>query len=153
MSDNQVSTIVIESAPLVWNTKSGKGMQAASATLQALAPLAVRKAAALDVDLQSLRNGRYGRILKDCADQFTNKDIAALFKLGVGVPQGNSDKEAALKFFRPLVSIWSDAKGRRGALAATVGTWIKECDAATRTAQQAAIAEALANPAMEAQPA
>ncbi len=129
MNENQVSTITItESAPMVWTTKSGKGMQAASATLQALAPLAVRKADAANRDLQSLRNGRYERVLSDIKENLNAKDIKALFMLGVGTPPTGSGKEAAVAFLRAVGAIWGNTKGKRGALADTINQFVKECD-------------------------
>jgi len=128
-SQNNLSVIVTESAPMVWQTKSGKGMSAASATLQALAPLAVRKADATDRDLQSLRNGRYDRVLSDIKENLNAKDIKALFMLGVGTPPAGSGKEAAVAFLRAVGAIWGTTKGKRGALADTINRFVKECDA------------------------
>jgi len=131
MNENQVSTITItEAAPMVWTTKSGKGMQAASATLQALAPLAVRKADAANRDLISLHNGRYERVLSDIRNNLNTKDIRALFLLGVGTPLAGSGKEAAVAFLRAVGAIWRTAKGRRGAIANTIRQFVAECDKA-----------------------
>ncbi len=126
--ENQISTNVIESPVMVWTTKTGKGTQAASATLQALAPLAVRKADAVGRDLISLRNGRYERVLSDIRDNLNAKDIKALFLLGVGTPLAGSGKEAAVAFLRAVGAIWSNAKGKRGAMADTIRQFVKECD-------------------------
>ena len=129
MNENQVSTITItEAAPMVWTTKTGKGMQAASATLQALAPVAVRKADAVSRDLISLRNGRYERVLSDIRDNLNAKDIKALFMLGVGTPPAGSGKEAAVAFLRAVSAIWRTASGRRRAIANTIRQFVKECD-------------------------
>ena len=131
MNENQVSTITItEAAPMVWTTKSGKGMQAASATLQALAPLAVRKADAANRDLISLHNGRYERVLSDIRNNLNTKDIRALFLLGVGTPLAGSGKEAAVAFLRAVSAIWGTTKGKRGALADTIRQFVAECDKA-----------------------
>jgi len=126
--ENQISINVIESAPMVWTTKTGKGMQAASATLQALAPLAVRKADAVSRDLISLKNGRYERVLSDIRDNLNAKDIKALFMLGVGTPPAGSGKEAAVAFLRAVSAIWGTTKGKRGALADTIRQFVAECD-------------------------
>ena len=131
MNENQVSTITVTESPvMVWTTKTGKGMQAASATLQALAPVAVRKADAVSRDLISLRNGRYDRVLSDIRDNLNTKDIRALFLLGVGTPPAGSGKEAAVAFLRAVGAIWGTTKGKRGALADTIRQFVAECEKA-----------------------
>lgn len=127
--DSNITTIEISSSALTWTTKSGKGKSAASQTLKACAPLAQRKEEGTKNDLFLMQRGIYANINADIIANKSGKDYQALELLGLASLPQNANKELAYAYFGNIAKVWKDAKGNKGALAATCKAFCAWVDA------------------------